>query len=104
VVGSCWALRFVDRSFTSHRGDGQWNEERNRKWLEGQHNTNLKKEFTIEQENKAFEVSNPKIPNGLYIMDEYDCKGLILTSQIVDHMVVGIGSSSMLLLSILGKC
>jgi hypothetical protein len=27
--------------------------------------------------NKACKLSNPKIPIGLYIQDEYDCKDLI---------------------------
>jgi hypothetical protein len=38
----------------------------------------MEKEVTTEQEQESMQVSNPKIPIGLYIWDEYDCKGLIL--------------------------
>jgi hypothetical protein len=42
-----------------------------------------RKKLQQNKNKKACEVSNPKIPSGLYIRDEYDCKRLIADLLIV---------------------
>jgi hypothetical protein len=69
-----------NRICASHRGAGQQNKERNRKWLERRTAQHQHGEITYNKtRTRKYEKSqNPKIPIGLYIRDEYDCKGLIV--------------------------
>jgi hypothetical protein len=94
VVRACWALHFVVRSCARddavpilvkqklRKSQRRWTTEQRKKpkMVGRKDNTTPTWRNKLQQNKnkKACEVSNPKIPIGLYIWDEYDCKGLII--------------------------
>jgi len=104
VVRTCWAhsfwliefsqailqSQFLLASFTSHKKDGQRNGERNKKWLEGQHNTSLKKEVTTRTRKKEFESQLTYIYNiYMIVKDWWDYHSLHLGFVIVVNIHLG---------------